>query len=66
MGRDMESRVDVPAPPSPYIAPDFTRHDDEEELHCPGAYGYHVQVVLVYNKQPASPYYARVRSNIDH
>ena len=67
MGQDLESKVDVPTPPSTNVAPDFGHHNDDKLLHCPGAKWHHVQAVLVvYSEQPASPYSARVHSNIGH
>jgi hypothetical protein len=67
MGRDLESREDMPTPPSPNVAPDFAHHDGDEVLHCPGAKWHHAPAVLVvYSKEPSSPYAARVSSNIGH
>jgi hypothetical protein len=56
MVRDLESREDVPTPPSPNVAPDFALHDGAEVLRC----------LVVYGKEPSSPYAARVSSNIGH
>jgi hypothetical protein len=47
MGRDPESREDVPTPPSPNVAPDFAHHDGHEVLRCPGAKWHHAPAVLV-------------------
>jgi hypothetical protein len=67
MGRDLESREDVPTPPSPNVAPDFAHHDGDEVLRCPGAKWHHVPAVLVvYSEEPASPYPARMSSNMGH
>jgi hypothetical protein len=65
--QDLESRADVPTPPSPFVAPEFAHHNGDEVLNCPGAKWHHVQAVLIiYSEQPASPYPARVRSNNGH
>jgi len=37
MGQDLESREDVPAPPSPKVAADFAHHDGDGVLHYPAA-----------------------------
>jgi hypothetical protein len=67
MGRDLKSREDVPALPSPNVAPDFAHHDGNEVLCCSGAKWHHTPAVLVvYGKEPASPYPARVSSNMGH
>jgi hypothetical protein len=67
MGRDLESREDVPTPPSPNVAPDFAHYDGDEMLLCPGAKWHHTPAVLVvYGKEPSSPYAARVSRNIGH
>ena len=56
----------VPTPPSRNVAPDFTHHSSDV-LHCPGAKWHHAQAVLVvYVEEPASPYTAKVCSNIGH
>jgi hypothetical protein len=57
MGRDLESREDVPTPPNPNIAPDFVHHDGDDLLRCPGAKWHHAPAVLVvYGEEPASTY----------
>jgi hypothetical protein len=57
MGRNLESREDVPTLLSPNVAPDFAHHDGDEVLRCPGAKWYHAAAVLVvYDEEPASPY----------
>ena len=55
---------DVPTPPSPSVPPDFAHHDGDKVLHRPGAKLHHAQALHVCGEQPASPYPARVRSNI--
>jgi hypothetical protein len=47
MGRDLESREDVPTLLSPNVAPDFAHHDGDEMLRCPGAKWHHAPAVLV-------------------
>jgi len=37
IGQDLESRKDVPTPPSPKVAQDFAHHNDDEVLLYPGA-----------------------------
>jgi hypothetical protein len=37
MGQHLESMEDVPTPPCPNVAPDFSHHNDDKVLHCPGA-----------------------------
>jgi len=65
MGRDLESREDVPTPPSPKVAADFAHHDGDGVLHYPAAKRHHAQVVqVVYSEEPASSHPARVHSNI--
>jgi len=65
--QDLESRVDVPTLPSPCVASGFAHHNGDKALNCPGVKWHHVQAVLVvYSKQPASPYPARVCSNNVH
>jgi hypothetical protein len=67
MGQNLESREDVPTLLSPNIAPDFAHHDGNEVLRCPGAKWHHAPADLaVYDKEPSSPYAARVSSNIGH
>jgi len=67
MGQDLESREDVPTPPSPNPARNFAHHNGDEVLHDPGAKWHNVQAILVVNsKQLASPYPARVCSNTCH
>ena len=62
---DLESRKDVPKSPSTNAAADLANHDGDETLNCHGATWHHVQAVLVvYDKQLASSYPARVHSNI--
>jgi hypothetical protein len=57
----------VPTPPSPNVAPDFAHHDGDEMLRCPGAKWHHApKVLVVYGKEPSSPYAARVSSNMGH
>jgi hypothetical protein len=34
MGQDLESREDVPTPPSPNVATDFAHHDGDEVLRA--------------------------------
>jgi len=36
MGQDLESRVDVPTPPSPNPAQDIAHHNGNEVLQSPG------------------------------
>jgi hypothetical protein len=67
MGRDLESRKDVATPPTPNVTPNFEHHDGHEVLHCPGAKWHHAPAILViYGKEPVSPYPARVSSNMGH
>ena len=67
MGQDLESREEVPTPPSPNSAWDFAHHNGHEVLHDPGAKWHNAQAVLVVNgKQSASPYPVRVCSNTGH
>ena len=63
----MESWEDVLTFPSPSVAPDFARHNGDEVFPCPGAQWHNAQAVLVvYGNELASPYPARVRSNVGH
>jgi hypothetical protein len=58
MWRNLESREDVPTPPSPNVAPDFAHHNGSEVLRFPGAKWHHAPTVLVvYGEEPASPYH---------
>jgi hypothetical protein len=66
MKRDLESKEDMLPPPSP-IATGFASHDGDEELFYPGAKLQHTPALLdVYGKELASPYPAKVSSNIGH
>ena len=47
VGRNLESREDVPTLLSPNVAPDFAHHDGDEVLRCPGAKWHHAPAVLV-------------------
>jgi hypothetical protein len=52
MGQDLESREDVPAPPSPKVAADFAHHDGDGVLHYPAAKWHHAQAVqVVYSEE---------------
>ena len=54
-------------PSSPNVAPDSAHYNGNEVLHCPGAKWHHAQAVLVvFGKEQASPYSARVYSNTGH
>jgi hypothetical protein len=64
MGRDLESWDHVPTPPSLNVPPDFTHHDGDKMLHCPGAKWHHAQALQVNGEEPASPYSASVHSII--
>lgn len=67
MGQGLESREDVPRPPSPSVASDFAHHDGNEVLHCSGAKCHHTSAVLVVcGKELASLYPARVSSYMGH
>ena len=67
LGRDLECRGNVPTPSSPNVAPDCAHYNGNEVLHCPGAKWHYAQaVLLVFGKQQASPYSARVYTNIGH
>jgi len=56
----------MPTPSNPNVAPTFAHHDGSEVLHLPGAKCLHAQVVMVvYSEEPASPYPATVRDNVD-
>jgi hypothetical protein len=51
----------MPTPPSPNTAPDLAHRDGDMVLHCPGAKLHHSPaVLLMYGKELASPYRARV------
>jgi len=66
MKRDVESREDMLPPPGP-TAPGFASHVGDEELYYPAAKLQHTPALLaVYGKELASPYPAKVSSNIGH